>query len=127
MTDNLLNVSECKFYRDEVSFIGGETVTDVCSVWIWQRDYSGLEPSFKRFDAKLNDTGIKEIKDVLKEMCTRELTLKDKNIYEKWAKDLMDEIESIAEEKYPDVPYWLDTGNRYQCCMEMLAHFRKDL
>ena len=113
MTDNLLNVSECKFYRDEVSFIGGETVTDVCSVWIWQRDYSGLEPSFKRFDAKLNDTGIKEIKDVLKEMCTRELTLKDKNIYEKWAKDLMDEIESIAEEKYPDVPYWLDTGNSY--------------
>ena len=127
MTDNLLNVSECKFYRDEVSFIGGETVTDVCSVWIWQRDYSGLEPSFKRFDAKLNDTGIKEIKDTLKEMCTRELTLKDKNMYEKWAKDLMDEIESIAEEKYPDVPYWLDTGNRYQCCMEMLAHFRKDL
>ena len=45
MTDNLLNVSECKFYRDEVSFIGGETVTNVCSVWIWQRDYSGLEPS----------------------------------------------------------------------------------
>ena len=127
MTDNLLNVSECKFYRDEVSFIGGETVTDVCSVWIWQRDYSGLEPSFKRFDAKLNDTGIKEIKDVLKEMCTRELTLKDKNIYEKWAKDLMDKIKSIAKEKYPDVPYWLDTGNRYQCCMEMLAHFRKDL
>ena len=60
-------------------------------------------------------------------MCTRELTLKDKNIDEKWAKDLMDEIEKIAEEKYPDVPYWLDTGNRYQCCMEMLAHFRKDL
>ena len=51
----------------------------------------------------------------------------DKNKYEKWAKDLMDEIEKIAEEKYPDVPYWLATGNRYQCCMEMLAHFRKDL
>lgn len=46
MTDKyLLNVSECKFYRDEVSFIGGETLTDVCSIWIWQRDYSGLEPS----------------------------------------------------------------------------------
>lgn len=42
----LLNVSDCKFYRDEVSFIGGETVTDVCSIWIWQRDYSGLEPSY---------------------------------------------------------------------------------
>ena len=45
MTNNLLNVSECKFYRDEVSFIGGETLTDVCSIWIWQRAYSGLEPS----------------------------------------------------------------------------------
>lgn len=86
-----------------------------------------IQPSFKRLNAKLTDTGIKEIKDTLKEMCTRELTLKDKNLYEKWAKDLMDEIEKIAEEKYPDVPYWLDTGNRYQCCMEMLAHFRKDL
>lgn len=86
-----------------------------------------LQPSFKRFDASLNDTGIKEIKEVLKEMCTRELTLKDKNMYEKWARDLMDVIEKIAEEKYPDVPYWLDTGNRYQCCMEMLAHFKKDL
>lgn len=86
-----------------------------------------IQPSFKRLNAKLTDTGIKEIKDTLKEMCTRELTLKDKNLYEKWAKDLMDEIEKIAEEKYPDIPYWLDTGNRYQCCMEMLAHFRKDL
>ena len=86
-----------------------------------------IQPSFKRLNAKLTDTGIKEIKDTLKEMCTRELTLKDKNMYEKWAKDLMDEIEKIAEEKYPDVPYWLDTGNRYQCCMEMLEHFRKDL
>ena len=76
-----------------------------------------IQPSFKRLNAKLTDTGIKEIKD----------TLKDKNMYEKWAKDLMNEIEHIAEEKYPDVPYWLDTGNRYQCCMEMLAHFRKDL
>ena len=76
-----------------------------------------IQPSFKRLNAKLTDTGIKEIKD----------TLKDKNMYEKWAKDLMDEIEKIVEEKYPDVPYWLDTGNRYQCCMEMLAHFRKDL
>jgi len=77
--------------------------------------------------AKLNDAVIKELKNILQELCTRELTLKDKNIYEKWANDLMDVIEEIAEERYPDVPYWLDTGNRYQCCMEMLAHFRKDL
>ena len=40
-----IDVSKCKFYRDEVSFVHGETVKDVCSIWIWQRDYSGLEPS----------------------------------------------------------------------------------
>jgi hypothetical protein len=86
-----------------------------------------LRPSFKICGAALNEEGIKEIKDVLKEMCTRELTLKDKNNYETWANDLMDVIEEIAQERYPNVPYWLDTGNRYQCCMEMLEHFRNDL
>lgn len=40
-----VNVSGCKLYRDEISFVGGEIYTDVCSIWIWQRDYSGLEPS----------------------------------------------------------------------------------
>lgn len=75
----------------------------------------------------LNEVGVKEVKDILKEICTRELTLKDKNNYEEWAHDLMDMIEEIAEERYPNVPYWLDTGNRYQCCIEMLEQFRKDL
>lgn len=69
----------------------------------------------------------KEIKDILKEMCSEALNVTSKDIYETWANDLMDIIEKIAQEKYPDVPYWLDTGNRYQCCMEMLEHFRKDL
>ena len=64
-----------------------------------------IQPSFKRLNAKLTDTGIKEIKDTLKEMCTRELTLKDKNMYEKWAKDLMDEIEKIAN-KYSARSLW---------------------
>lgn len=82
---------------------------------------------FKICGAKLNDDGIKELKNILQELCTRELTLKDKINYKEWANDLMDVIEEIAQEKYPNVPYWLDTGNRYQCCMEMLAHFRKDL
>lgn len=47
---NDVDVSWCNLYRDEVSFIGGETIKDVCSIWIWQRDYSGLEPgSFFNF------------------------------------------------------------------------------
>lgn len=33
----------------------------------------------------------------------------------------------LSEERYPNVPYWLDTGNRYQCCIEMLEQFRRDL
>lgn len=40
-----VDVSGCNLYRDEVSFIGGEIITDICSIWIWQRDYKGLEPS----------------------------------------------------------------------------------
>lgn len=42
---NGVDVSKCKLYRDKVSFANGMTITDVCSIWIWQRDYSGLEPS----------------------------------------------------------------------------------
>ena len=79
------------------------------------------------FGASLNEVGVKEVKDIVEELCTKTFDIIDKNIYEKWANDLMDVIEEIAQEKYPNVPYWLDTGNRYQCCMEMLAHFRKDL
>ena len=47
MTDKqmIIDVSKCKFYRDDVSFVDGTTLTDVCSIWIWQRDYSGLEPN----------------------------------------------------------------------------------
>jgi hypothetical protein len=86
-----------------------------------------FQPILNKMDAILNEDGIKEVKDILKEMCSETLNITSKDIYEKWANDLMDTIEKIAEEKYPDVPYWLDTGNRYQCCMEMLAHFRKDL
>jgi len=82
---------------------------------------------FKVCHARLNEDGIQELKDILKEMCTRELSLDIKDTYEKWANDLMDTIEEIAEERYPNVPYWSDTGNRYQCCMEMLAYFRKDI
>lgn len=86
-----------------------------------------LQPAFNISGVNLTSEGKKEIKDILKEMCSETFNVTSKNIYEKWANDLMDVIEEIAEERYPNVPYWLDTGNRYQCCMEMLAHFRKDL
>lgn len=78
------------------------------------------------FGTSLNEVGVKEVKDIVEELIIKTLDVIDKD-NEKWANDLMDVIEEIAQEKYPNVPYWLDTGNRYQCCMEMLAHFRKDL
>jgi len=78
------------------------------------------------FGSSLNEVGVKEVKDIVEELCIKTLDVVDKN-NEKWANDLMEVIEEIAQEKYPNIPYWLDTGNRYQCCMEMLAHFRKDL
>lgn len=79
------------------------------------------------FGTSLNYVGVQEVKDIIEELCIKTFEVIDKDIYEKWANDLMDVIEEIAQEKYPNVPYWLDTGNRYQCCMEMLEHFRKDL
>ena len=81
------------------------------------------QPSFGTI---INEVGVKEVKDIVEELCIKTLDVIDKD-NETWANDLMDGIEEIAQEKYPDVPYWLDTGNRYQCCMEMLAHFRKDI
>lgn len=86
-----------------------------------------FQPILNELDTGLSKDCIKVLKNILQELCTRELTLKDKNNYKKLANDLMDVIEEIAEERYPDVPYWLDTGNRYQCCMAMLEQFRKDL
>lgn len=86
-----------------------------------------LQPAFNIGGVNLTSEGKKEIKDILKEMCSETFNIVSENKYETWANDLMDVIEEIAQEKYPEVPYWLDTGNRYQCCMEMLAHFRKDL
>ena len=85
-----------------------------------------FQPILNELDTRLSEDGIKELKNILQELCIKTFDVVDKN-NEKWANDLMDVIEEIAQEKYPDIPYWLDTGNRYQCCMEMLDHFRKDL
>ena len=35
--------------------------------------------------------------------------------------------EEIAKEKYPDIPYWCDTGSRWNVCMAMLEQFKKDI
>ena len=46
---------------------------------------------------------------------------------ETWCDSLLDKIEEIAMEKYPDVPYWCDTGSRWNSAMAMLETFKRDL
>ena len=79
------------------------------------------------FGSSLNEVGVKEVKDIVEELCIKTLDVIDKDIYEKWANDLMDKIQEIVEEKYPGVDYWIDTGSRVQACIAMLEQFRKDL
>ena len=40
---------------------------------------------------------------------------------------LLEKIEQIAKDKYPDVEYWTDTGNRIDCAYAMLRTFENDL
>lgn len=49
------------------------------------------------------------------------------HLYGVWGKSIMDKIEEIAKEKYPDVPYWCDTGSRWNVCMAMLEQFKRDI
>ena len=50
-----------------------------------------------------------------------------KGMYANWCEPLMDKIEEIAKEKYPNMPYWIDTGSRWNVCMTMLDRFEQDL
>jgi len=49
------------------------------------------------------------------------------DMYKTWAFLLLNKIEEIAKEKYPDVAYWCDTGSRVNVALAMLEQFRKDL
>lgn len=86
-----------------------------------------LQLAFNISGVNLTLEGKKEIKDILKEMCSEALNITSKGYYEAWANDLMDKIQEIVEEKYPGVDYWIDTGSRVQACIAMLEQFRKDL
>ena len=55
------------------------------------------------------------------------MNLEKIGMYANWCESLMDKIEEIAEEKYPNIPYWIDTGSRWNTCMAMLDTFQKDL
>lgn len=40
---------------------------------------------------------------------------------------LLEAIEKIADEKYSDVPYWVDTGSRLNVALAMLEQFKTDI
>ena len=46
---------------------------------------------------------------------------------ETWCDLLLNKIEEIAEEKYPHVPYWIDTGSRLNVAIAMLEQFKRDI
>ena len=61
---------------------------------------------------------------------TPEIDLDDlnrKTIYANWCESIMTKVEEIANKKYPNTPYWCDTGSRWNVCMAMLEEFEKDL
>lgn len=55
------------------------------------------------------------------------MNLQDIGLYANWCESLMEKVEKIAGEKYPEVDVWCDTGSRWNACMAMLEQFRKDL
>ena len=54
-------------------------------------------------------------------------SLEEENYKKVWCDMLLNKIEEIAEEKYPNIEYWIDTGSRLNCALEMLETFKKDL
>lgn len=55
------------------------------------------------------------------------MNLEKIGMYANWCEPLMDKIEEIAKEKYPNTPYWIDTGSRWNVCRAMLDRFEQDL
>jgi hypothetical protein len=74
-----------------------------------------------------NWTSYKEMEEQLKrkeQECER---LKEENYKKVWCDMLLNKIEEIAKEKYPNTEYWIDTGSRLNCALEMLDTFKRSL
>lgn len=52
---------------------------------------------------------------------------KDYTYKQKWCDMLLEAIEKIADEKYSDVPYWIDTGSKLNIALAMLEQFKRDI
>ena len=51
----------------------------------------------------------------------------DNTYKQAWCDMLLEAIEKIADEKYSDVPYWIDTGSRLNVALAMLEQFKRDI
>ena len=55
------------------------------------------------------------------------MNLEKTGVYANWCESIMDRIIEIADKKYPNMPYWVDIGSRWNVCMAMLDRFEQDL
>lgn len=78
----------------------------------------------KEYDkAKLaHDNALIAMNEFLEEESSEDNTYK-----QIWCDMLLEAIEKIADEKYSDVPYWIDTGSRLNVALAMLEQFKKDI
>lgn len=63
-----------------------------------------------------------KVDNFLEEDCPEDNTYK-----QVWCDMLLEAIEKIADEKYSDVPYWVDTGSRLNVALAMLEQFKTDI
>lgn len=82
---------------------------------MWADMYNKLDQ--ERFKLLLENEKLKAKND----------SLEEENYKKVWCDMLLNKIEEIAEEKYPNIEYWIDTGSRLNCALEMLETFKKDL
>lgn len=68
-----------------------------------------------------------KLREQVEQLKAKNGSLEEENYKKVWCDMLLNKIEEIAEEKYPNIEYWIDTGSRLNCALEMLETFRKDL
>ena len=85
--------------------------------------------SIFRYDSDVYEKAIKayrkasaKVDNFLEEDCPEDNTYK-----QVWCDMLLEAIEKIADEKYSDVPYWVDTGSRLNVALAMLEQFKTDI
>lgn len=124
-----VDVSGCKHYKNRTC-IADYCLTDMpfgeakcelnpnCHYKQFKRKEQECETLASQLDFEVQK------KECLEQECER---LKEEDYKKVWCDMLLNKIEEIAQEKYPDVEYWIDTGSRLNCALEMLDTFKRNL